>query len=148
MNRKLTVSERHQYYPGVPNPLALAEAQIARNYTHSPYSGYPVGVALIAMQTGNPTAKLFHGTNIENASYGLTICAERVAIFAALAQGYAHFVELVCMTKDGGSSCGACRQVMLEFSRDMLLFFVQEDGYVTLKTTPIELLPAPFILEK
>ncbi len=131
-----------------PNPLAVEQARIARNYTRSPYSGHPVGAALIAMRVGNPTAKIFHGTNIENASYGLTICAERVAIFAALAQGYDQFVELVCMTKEGGSSCGACRQVMLEFSRDMALFFVQEDGYVTLKTTPIELLPAPFTLEK
>lgn len=131
-----------------PNPLALAQAEIARSYSRSPYSGYPVGVALLAMRVGNPTAKIFHGTNIENASYGLTICAERVAIFSALADGYDKFVELVCMTKDGGSSCGACRQVMIEFSRDMFLFFVQEDGYVTLKTTPIELLPAPFILKE
>ncbi len=131
-----------------PSSLALVESKIAMDYTYSPYSGYPVGVALIAMQLENPVPKLFHGTNIENASYGLTICAERVAIFSALAQGYDKFVELVCMTKDGGSSCGACRQVMLEFSRDMSIFFVQEDGFVTLKTTPIELLPAPFILEK
>jgi cytidine deaminase len=131
-----------------PSLLALAQAKIAMGYTHSPYSEYPVGVALIAMQVGNPVPRIFHGTNIENASYGLTICAERVAIFSALALGYDKFVELVCMTKDGGPSCGACRQVMLEFSRDMFLFFVQEDGYVTLKATPIELLPAPFILEK
>lgn len=131
-----------------PNPLALEQAKIAMEYTYSPHSGYPVGVALIAMELGNPTAKIYHGTNIENASYGLTICAERVAIFSALAEGHDQFVELVCMTKDGDSSCGACRQVMLEFSRDMTLFFVQEDGYPTLKTTPIELLPAPFILEK
>ena len=131
-----------------PNLLALGQAKVAMEYTRSPYSGYPVGVALIAMQVGNPVAKIFHGTNIENASYGLTICAERVAIFSALAEGYDKFVELVCMTKEGESSCGACRQVMIEFSRDMLLFFVQEDGYVTLKTTPIELLPAPFVLEE
>jgi cytidine deaminase len=131
-----------------PNPLALAQARLAGRYTYSPYSGYSVGVALIAMEIGNPVAKIFHGTNIENAAYGLTICAERVAVFSALAEGYDQFIELVCMTKDGGSSCGACRQVMLEFSRDMNLFFVQEDGYVTLKTTPIELLPAPFILEE
>ncbi len=133
---------------GKPNLLAVGQAKVAMEYTRSSYSGYPVGVALIAMQVGNPTAKIFHGTNIENASYGLTMCAERVAIFSALAQGYDQFVELVCMTKEGSSSCGACRQVMLEFSRDMLLFFVQEDGYVTLKTTPIELLPAPFILKE
>lgn len=131
----------------VPNPLALEQAKVAMDYTHSPYSGYPVGAALVAMEEGNPTARIFHGTNIENASYGLTICAERVAIFSALALGYDQFVELVCMTKEGESSCGACRQVMLEFSQHMFLFFVQEDGYVTLKTTPIELLPAPFTLE-
>ena len=133
---------------GEPSLLALAQAKIAMDYTYSPYSGYPVGVALIAMQVGNPVPRIFHGTNIENAAYGLTICAERVAIFSALALGYDKFVELVCMTKDGGPSCGACRQVMLEFSRDMFLFFVQEDGYVTLKARPIELLPAPFTLEK
>lgn len=131
-----------------PISILVDQAQIARTYTYSPYSGYPVGVALMAMQLGNPVGRVFHGTNIENASYGLTLCAERVAIFSALAIGYDQFVELVCMTKDGESSCGACRQVMLEFSRDMLLFFVQEDGYVTLETRPIELLPAPFILEK
>ncbi len=131
-----------------PNLLAVEQAEIAMGYTHSPYSGYPVGVALIAMEIGNPTAKIFHGTNIENSSYGLTICAERVAIFSALTDGYDQFVELVCMTEKGETSCGACRQVMIEFSKNMFLFFVQEDGYVTLKTTPIELLPAPFTLEK
>ncbi len=131
-----------------PNLLALAQAKIAMEGTYSPYSGYPVGVALLAMQVENPEARIFRGVNIENASYGLSMCAERTAIFSALAAGYDRFVELVCMTKDGGTSCGACRQVMLEFSRDMSLFFVQEDGYATLKTTPIELLPAPFTLEK
>lgn len=131
-----------------PNPLAVEQARVARGYTRSPYSGYPVGVALIAMEIGNPTAKIFHGTNIENASYGLTICAERVAIFSALTDGYDQFVELVCMTKEGGSSCGACRQVMIEFSRDMFLFFVREDGEVTLTTRPELLLPAPFILKE
>ena len=109
---------------------------------------HPVGVALMAMRVGKPEARIFLGTNIENGSYGLTMCAERVAIFSALVAGYNQFVELVCMTKDGGSSCGACRQVMLEFSKDMHVFFVQEDGYVALKTTPIELLPAPFVLEE
>lgn len=131
-----------------PNPFLIEQARIARAHSYSPYSGYPVGVALMTMQLGNPNARIFLGTNIENASYGLTLCAERVAIFSALAQGHDQFVELVCITKDGGSSCGACRQVMIEFSKEMSVFFLQEDGYVTLETKPIELLPAPFILEK
>ncbi len=131
-----------------PEPILITQARVARKHTYSPYSRYPVGVALMAMEIGNPTAKIFRGTNIENASYGLTICAERVAIFSALAEGYDQFVELVCMTKDGGSSCGACRQVMLEFSENMFIFFVREDGQVTLTTRPNLLLPAPFTLKE
>jgi len=116
-------------------------------HTYSPYSGYPVGVALLAMQPGNPEAKIFLGTNIENASYGLTVCAERVAIFSAISQGYTSLIELVCMTRDGGTSCGACRQVTLEFSSYMRMYFMNEKGEITLETTPVELLPNPFILE-
>ena len=131
-----------------PNSILIDWARIAISRTYSPYSEYSVGVALMAMQPENPEAKVFLGTNIENISYGLTICAERAAIFAAISQGYTAMIELVCMTHDGGSSCGACRQVMLEFSKDMSIFFIQEDGYVVLKTTQIELLPAPFILKE
>ncbi len=107
-----------------PTPGLIEMAKGVQTFSYSPYSGYPVGVALMAMRVGKPEARIFLGTNIENGSYGLTICAERVAIFSALVAGYDQFVELVCMTKDGGSSCGACRQVMLEFSKDMHVFFV------------------------
>jgi cytidine deaminase len=88
-----------------------AAAEEARGRSHAPYSGFHVGAALLTRDGHTIT-----GGNVENASYGLTICAERAAIFRALAEGHANFVAVaVAGPADTVSPCGACRQVLAEF---------------------------------
>jgi cytidine deaminase len=114
-------------------------ALLARNNAYVPYSNYPVGAAL-----RTKSGKVYTGANIENASYPLTICGERNAMFQAVADGSRDFETLVIATRDGGSPCGACRQVMIEFSLDMDVVIVDEQGKITLRATPAELLPGAF----
>jgi len=95
-----------------PEEQALVEAarQVRAN-AYTPYSRYMVGAAV---RTAD--GRIFAGCNIENASYGLSICAERVAVFRAVAEG-AHPIEAVAVvTADGATPCGACRQVLIEFA--------------------------------
>ena len=81
-----------------------------RNWPNAPYSGYSVGAALIS------EAGIFTGVNVENVSYGATICAERSAIVAMAAAGGRAITRLVVFTPDGGSPCGICLQVIAEFA--------------------------------
>lgn len=94
----------------------LRKAQEAQKTSYSPYSNFPVGAA-VEMESG----RIYTGTNIENSSYGLTICAERVAIFNAISNGESKIknIAISCKNSDKLSSsmpCGACRQVIIEFS--------------------------------
>lgn len=114
-------------------------ALTARQKTYSPYSNYAVGAALLT-QSG----AVYLGANIENAAYGLTICAERTAIFQAVLDGHRDFERIVVATRDGGSPCGSCRQVMAEFSLDMIVTIVNEKGEITAEGTVLELLPYAF----
>jgi len=88
----------------------------ARANAHAPYSDYQVGAALVT-----PAGEIFAGCNVENASYGLTICAERNAVAALVDAGGRAIAGLVVMTKgpEPGSPCGACRQVLAEFADDL-----------------------------
>lgn len=90
----------------------IAVAWGARERAYAPYSNFKVGAALLSAD-----GQVFQGCNVENISYGLTICAERVAIGAAVAQGVTKFdkVAVVANTKEPVSPCGACRQVLAEF---------------------------------
>jgi cytidine deaminase len=100
-----------------PNDKALIlEAIKAKDFSYSPYSKYRVGAAIRTKQ-GN----IYRVTNIENASYGLTICAERCAVFSAVALGDKEIDILALVTKDGGMPCGACRQVLNEFNPNMVV---------------------------
>ncbi len=83
---------------------------------YAPYSGYKVGAAL-----KTKSGKIFSGCNVENASYGLTNCAERTAVFKAISEGENEFVEIVIFTDSDKlpTPCGACRQVLAEFSSDL-----------------------------
>jgi cytidine deaminase len=94
----------------------LADALEARNSAYAPYSQFPVGAAL-ATKSG----RVFTGCNVENLSFGLTICAERSALFAAVAAGEREFVRIVIVadSRDPVTPCGACRQVLAEFSEDL-----------------------------
>jgi len=99
-------------------------AQKALLNAYAPYSNYLVGSAVL-MSSGHT----FSGCNVENVSYGATVCAERVAIFSAVANGQ-HQLELIYIcTKDGAPPCGICRQVMKEFGHaDTLIVLGRENG--------------------
>lgn len=86
-------------------------ARAARQYAYAPYSGYLVGAAV-----RTDDGRLFAGCNVENASYGLSVCAERVAVWNAIAAGARAIVAVAVCTPDGGTPCGACRQVLMEFA--------------------------------
>lgn len=95
--------------------ILLDAAQEVRERSYSPYSNFKVGAAVLTLD-----GEIFTGTNIENASYGLTVCAERNAIFAAVSAGKRRFRALALITQKlpglaFNSPCGACRQVMSEF---------------------------------
>ena len=88
-------------------------ATVAREQSYSPYSNFAVGAALLC-QDGT----VYQGCNIENASYGMTNCAERTAIFKAVSEGHRLFqaIAIIADTEDPCAPCGACRQVMVEFN--------------------------------
>ena len=94
------------------NEQLLDAATAVRLRAYAPYSNFQVGAALLAKD-----GRIFTGCNVENLSYGLTICAERNAIFAAVAAGVREFdaIAIVADTREPVSPCGACRQVMAEF---------------------------------
>jgi len=100
----------------------IAAAREARANAYARYSRYRVGAAILTR-----IGKMFPGCNVENTSYGLTICAERSAVFNAVAAGDVDFVQLVVVTGDGGTPCGACRQVLSEFCDDLSILVVSED---------------------
>ena len=85
----------------------IKEARLAQNYSHAPYSKYKVGAAVL---TDDNT--IISGCNVESSSYGLTCCAERTALYNAVSNGHTKFKALAVITSDGGTPCGACRQVI------------------------------------
>lgn len=113
--------------------------QQARANAYAPYSHYPVGAALLTR-----TGEIYQGANIENAAYPLSICAERVAIFQAVASGDREPVAISVVTDNGGSPCGACRQVLAEFGLETQVILADKDGNVVRQMTVEELLPAAF----
>ena len=124
--------------------LALADAAASRAY--SPYSKFRVGAALLT-----DTGAVFQGCNVENVSYGLTNCAERTAVYSAVAAGHQRFttIAIVQGSPAGEPSslvpcwpCGACRQVLAEFSLDLTLVFRAPEGVRTMSLR--ELLPHSF----
>jgi cytidine deaminase len=88
-----------------------AAREASRN-AYAPYSNFYVGAAIVTKD-----GTIHTGCNVENASYGLTVCAERAAIFKAVSEGETEFVALAVVTANGGAPCGACRQVFFEFAR-------------------------------
>jgi cytidine deaminase len=118
----------------------VAAARRARRHAHAAYSGFKVGAALEAAD-----GTIITGCNVENATYGLTVCAERVAMFKALSEGYRTFrrVAVVADTEAPTPPCGACRQILWEFGGDLSVILANlrgETGRYQLK----DLLPLPF----
>ena len=120
----------------------IRRADAVRTNAHAPYSGYRVGAALLTKD-----GDVFEGTNVENASYGLTVCAERAAVFAAVAAGRREFATLALVTDNGGSPCGACRQVLAEFAPELRIVIAAADG-TRRETTVSKLLPDSFELDE
>ena len=122
----------------------LRVARTAMKRAYAPYSNFRVGAALLTTN-----GKVFGGCNVENASYGMTNCAERTAIFSAVAQlGPKFEIQAVAVVNDHGvpcSPCGACRQVIYEFGPDAVIFFQGADGEKQAHIT--ELLPEGFRLK-
>lgn len=102
---------------------ALVQAALdARRHAYAPYSRFAVGAALLTAG-----GEIISGVNVENASYGMTICAERSAIFAGVSQGMREFTAIAVATPGGHSPCGACRQVLAEFAADLPVLLVDAD---------------------
>ena len=104
---------------------AIAEAAKAMRNSYSPYSKFKVGAALVSTDD-----RIFAGTNVENASYGLTICAERSAIFSAVSSGVTEFKLLVLVSESDKCilPCGACLQVLSEFCFDLEILSINKSG--------------------
>jgi len=109
-----------------PSPDALMhEAMKAREASYSPYSRFAVGAALLGA-----SGRVYHGCNVENASFGLTCCAERTALFKAVSAGEQAFVACAVTARSGQGAppCGACRQVLAEFSPSMWVYWRDTRG--------------------
>jgi cytidine deaminase len=125
--------------PGIDVARLVDSATVALQRAYAPYSGYPVGAAVLA-----DDGHMYTGSNIENAVYPLTICAERVAITKAISEGARHILAVAVVTANGGTPCGSCRQVMQEFGAPtMPVFIARTDGSYRRRTLE-ELLPEGF----
>jgi len=118
----------------------IAAARQARENAHAPYSNFRVGAALRAR-----SGRVYTGCNVENATYGLTICAERVAIFKAISEAERGFdaIAVVTHTDVLTPPCGACRQIIWEFCGDVVIILANLKGGVEVHRAS-ELLPKPF----
>jgi cytidine deaminase len=121
----------------------VAAAAKAREGAVAPYSRFKVGAALLTK-----SGELIGGANVESASYGLTCCAERVALFKALTSGARDFlaIAVVARMKNGPMPCGACRQLLAEYAPSAKLFAANSDDLTRIRAFSVkELLPGAFL---
>ena len=119
----------------------LAVAKDASQHAYSPYSGIKVGAALLC-----ENGKIYTGTNVENASYGATICAERTAFVKAVSEGERQFRCIAVAGSIGNLvPCGMCRQFMAEFNPEIVVIYEDEEGMMV-ETSLKELFPSQFRL--
>jgi cytidine deaminase len=116
----------------------VALAAKAREEAYAAYSKYDVGAALLTK-----SGKVYTGCNVENASYSLTNCAERTAVFKAVSEGEREFEAIAVVTANGGAPCGACRQVLAEFGLDIRVLIATPDRILAERTVS-DLLPGAF----
>jgi cytidine deaminase len=124
----------------MPKHELVQAAQQAQQAAYAPYSQYRVGAAL-----RTKAGKVYLGANIENAAYPDSICAERVAIFTAIMQGEREFDAIAVVTRDGGSPCGSCRQVLAEFALHAEVILATEAGAIVHESSVEKLLPGAFL---
>ena len=116
----------------------IKEAIMMRKRAVAPYSNYKVGAAVLT-----ESDEIIGGCNVESSSYGLTCCAERIAIYNAISAGHKIFSALAVATDNGGKPCGACRQVIWDICGNIKIHIA--DGYKNiLETTSLDLLPDAF----
>ena len=124
----------------------VAAAARAREGSVAPYSKFKVGAALLTA-----TGEIIGGANVESASYGLTCCAERVALFKALTDGRKKFAAIAVVARCAGGPmpCGACRQLLAEYAPDAKVFVADSDDLTSIRTFTVQgLLPAAFTLAR
>jgi cytidine deaminase len=118
----------------------VRRAHQARELAYAPYSGYRVGAALLAMD-----GSIYLGVNVENAAYPTSMCAERTAVYTAVAAGKRQFSAIAVVTSNGGFPCGACRQVLAEFGTEMIVLIADQQGKLVAEKTLRDLLPGAFL---
>ena len=116
----------------------IKEAIMMRKRAVAPYSNYKVGAAVLT-----ESDEIIGGCNVESSSYGLTCCAERIAIYNAISAGHEKFNSLAVATDNGGKPCGACRQVIWDICGEIKIYTVDGEGNI-LETTSADLLPDAF----
>jgi cytidine deaminase len=124
--------------------VLVRAAREARKQAYCPYSGFAVGAALLAA-----SGRIYHGCNIENASYSVTVCAERAALFTAVSAGERRF-EAIAVVAAGSSPprpCGPCLQALVEFAPELRLYLATADGDGVDCVSLSGLLPQPFRLQ-
>jgi cytidine deaminase len=117
----------------------VGKARAARANAYAPYSHYPVGAAIRTSE-----GAVYTGANVENASYPVGLCAERVALFAAAAAGERKFQSIAVVTADGAAPCGACRQALAEFGLGLEVILADENGTIREVQSLNRLLPLAF----
>jgi cytidine deaminase len=117
----------------------VQQAIDASQYAYIPYSHYPVGAALRAVD-----GTIYRGCNVENAAYPVTICAERTALVKAVSEGQRQFDMIAVVTRNGGSLCGMCRQMLYEFAPDLRVIIADLEGHVHVDCRLSELLTYGF----
>ncbi len=124
----------------LPAEAELIQAALAASeHAYIPYSNYRVGAALLTTD-----GEVYTGCNVESASYTPTICAERTALVKAISEGKRDFSAVAVVTRDGGSPCGVCRQLLFEFSPGMTVIMADLQGNVHQRVTLADLLPLGF----
>lgn len=119
-----------------------AAALKAKENAHAQFSNFKVGAALLSK-----SGKVYTGSNVESSSYGLTICAERVALVKALSEGENEFAAIAVVTQSGASPCGACRQLLWDYTKDIPVYVSNFEGNIT-EYNLAELLTHPFEFNK
>ena len=121
----------------------IQQAQSAREQARAPHSGYRVGAAILTS-----SGKVYYGCNIESDAFPTSMCAERVAIYSAIAAGERGFKALAIVSNDGSPPCGACRQVIHEQCGEIPVYASKPDDHTQQEYSSSQLLPFPFELKK